>query len=298
MSTNLDDESMNIPGTSGCFSYWNGGHFRAENAALDQPAGAYGPVKKGLFLEVVWRPWPVAMNSGAPYLGVSRKLVSFDAANLAQNLLQVLKEIETIRQLVAQLRAMVVNLQRIGDPSWRDLRSYVLRLNQLAQQGKALAYSLEGVFGRYRETLPGFVPMEPEEFEAAYEEWTEITLDTLAATLDTAREQAEGYVSTQEQIRDLQILADGAEGNLEALNVSNMLQGHMAQEIAKLNQVLAAHMNAQNIYYGHRVNLEANHEATTRWLIEESQRPFHAYTGEEGFTGLPTDWPFPCLGCG
>ncbi len=102
----------------------------------------------------------------------------------------------------------------------------------------------------------------------------------------------------QQIIDELRVIADSAGGNLEALNASNMLQGHIAQETAKLNQLLAAQMSAENVYYGMRLNFEANQEATARWLIDETRGDFHVYTGQEGFTGVPADWPFPCFGCG
>jgi len=71
----------------------------------------------------------------------------------------------------------------------------------------------------------------------------------------------------------------------------------MFAELAKLNQLEAASLNAQNVYYGTQLNLEANHEATTRWLFDESREEFHVYTGQGGFTGLPPEWPYGCVGC-
>jgi len=220
-----------------------------------------------------------------------------DSANLQQNVVQALRALEQIRNQVEQLEVMYTNLRRIGDPSWRDLHDYLLDLNELVQQGEALAYSLEGMFLLYRELYTGFVPMEAGIYEESYDAWVETTLDTLAATLEAVGVQAADYGPSQLQLAELQALADQAEGNLEALNVSNMMQAHVAQEVAKLNQLFAASVNAQNVYWGTQMNLDANHEASERWLINESEEEFHAYTGESGFTGVPADWPYPCFGC-
>ncbi|MCP5007610.1 MAG: hypothetical protein GY941_27295, partial [Planctomycetes bacterium] len=116
------------------------------------------------------------------------------------------------------------------------------------------------------------------------------TLDTLAATLDSVHLHGTHYLENNLQLAEMQALADDAEGNLEALNVSNMLQGHVAQEVAKLNQLLAAQVNAQNVQLGMQLHLDATQEATERWLIEEATQPFHVYTGQ-GFTGVPAGFP-------
>jgi len=222
----------------------------------------------------------------------------YDAANHRQNIVQAARALEQIRKQIAQLETMKRNLERIANPSWRDYRDYMAYLNELAAQGEALAYSTEGVFGRFRELMVGFVPMEPEgDYGDIYSLWMRTALDTLAATLDSVSAQSHDYLATQDQLAELQALANGSHGNLEALNVSNMLQSHVGQEIAKLNQLLAASVNAQNVYWGLTLTLQANHEATERMLIEESIGDFHVYDGEGGLTGVPGGWPYACGGC-
>lgn len=229
----------------------------------------------------------------------------FDAANFAQNVLQAIRalvqianQITQIQHQVSQLETMYRNLERFEDPSWRDLNQQLIYLNELTLQGEALSYAIEGLFDEFRILYPGLVPTHPADFRRSYDEWTTIALDTLAATLDSAAGQAGDYEATQEQLAELMALANASDGHLEALNASNMFSGHIAQEIAKLNQLSVASLNAQNVYYGTQLNLEANREATARWLFEESREDFHVYTGHGGFTGLPPEWPYSCVGCG
>ena len=238
------------------------------------------PWRPVLLLALVLSPLPAQALFGA--------IPVIDGANLAQNLLQVSKAITQIQHQIQQLETMYANLERIEDPSWRDLHPFVEELDSRVRQGDSLAYTTSGLFGAFRFVMPGFHPVRPGNFEDTYAGWTEIALDTLAATLDSASVQAREYLPTQEQLLELQYLADGAGGNLSAENASNMLLGHIAQETFKLNQVLAAAMNAQNVYFGTLLTIQAGQEATQRWLMEESRRPFHVYTGRGGFTGLPT----------
>jgi len=220
-----------------------------------------------------------------------------DVANLSANYSQLTQQIQQLVQLIQQLEAMYRNLEQITDPNWRDLLGFFQELNSLAQQGQALAYSLQGVFGAYRSTMPGFVAMEPGDFAPVYSGWVDITLDSLAASLDSVSAQAAEYEDTQIQLQELKLIANSAEGNLEALNAANMLLGHMAEETTKLNQVLAAIVQGQNVALGMELNVEAVGEASARELVNADVGAFPIYTGDGGYDGVPDDWPFPCLGC-
>ncbi len=247
---------------------------------------------------------PVLLLVSASLIGLvvasgpaTSQIAVFDASNLSQNILQAVRALEQIQHQIEQLDTMYRNLEQIQNPSWRELQEWLAYLNEIVQQGEALAYSLEGLFAAYRELFVGAVAMEQPIYEEVFGKWTATALDTLAATLDSVSAQSRDYLSTQSQLAELQALADGAEGNLEALNVSNMLQAHVAQEVAKLNQLLAASVNAQNVYWGYLVTLNANREATERWVLENGEQPFPPYTGEGGSNGVPAGWPYPCFGC-
>ena len=227
-----------------------------------------------------------------------------DVANLQQAILKVSKavtqinnQLRQIQLMRAQLDSMELNLRQLPDPNWRDLGIYMLELNEWVRQGDSLGYSRTDVFEVFREATPGFVPIVDGEYEHHYEDWNQTALDTFAATLESAKHQSRTYFSTQEQLGQLQDLADGAVGNLEALNAANMLQGHTAQEVAKLNQLLAANLNAQNVYFGVQMSMEAGHEATLRDALRKARRPFVNYTGDTGLTAIPDGWPYPCYGC-
>ena len=220
-----------------------------------------------------------------------------DSSNLAKNTIQVTKAIEQIHNQIEQLRTMELNLRQIVDPSWREIDLFMLELNELVRAGEALGYSQDEIFSTFRFVTPGFLPIERGEFEEHYSGWTEIALDTLAATLQSARHQSLTYFSTQEQLGELQALSDSAEGNLEALQTGHMLQAHTAQEVAKLNQLLAANLNAHNVLTGVRLSIEAAEEASLRQAVDAAREPFIFY-GNGGLSPVPGGWPFPCPACG
>lgn len=264
------------------------------------------PTKHSQILQRVLAVTAVALLLILPTQGIlASGYPVIDVANLKQNLIRVAKavtqinnQLEQIQLMKSQLDSMEANLQRYLDPNWRDLGIYVLELNELVNRGDSLGYSTDDVFHVFRQVNPGFVPMAPGEYGRFFGEWTTIARDTLGATLDSARHQSREYFRTQEQLGEIRALADAAEGNLEALNANNMLQGHTAQEVAKLNQLLAASLNAQNVYFGMRLNLDASHEATLRQILVDALEPFADYTGTRGLFPIPVNWPFDCVACG
>ena len=234
--------------------------------------------------------WLVVALLPAPALYANVPVI--DVSNLIENVRQALNTAQQIYHQIQQLRTMYRNLERIADPNWRDLSGHFRELNARAQQGESLAYSLPGVFGTYKSRLPGYVVMDPGQYENVYKAWTDLALDTYAATLDTASTQAQEYEETQAQLAELAALANSVGGNVEAQQVSAMIEGHMAQEVARLNQLLAAMLNAQTVHYGHQTTLEANAEATLQWVIDESKRPWVPYDGTKGLKPVPDGWPW------
>lgn len=228
-------------------------------------------------------PAPALYATGYPVIDIS---------NLIENIRQALNTATQIYNQVEQIQTMYQNLERVADPNWRDLSGLFEELNARAQQGESLAYSLPGVFGTYKTRLPGYVVMEPDQFENVYKAWTDLALDTFAATLDTASTQAQEYEETQAQLAELAAIANGVGGNVQAQQVSAMIEGHMAQEVARLNQLLAALLNAQTVHYGHETTLRANAEATLQWMIDESKRPWVPYDGTKGLKPVPDGWPW------
>ncbi len=220
-----------------------------------------------------------------------------DISNLIQNILQTLRQLREIQHMIEQLQTMRQNLESFDVLSFRDIQGWLLYLNGLARQGQALSYSLQNVFSQFQELFPGYAPVTSPTFDVLFQNWTRRTLDTLAATLDSASAQSSDYATTQSQLASIRGFATLAEGNLEALQASNMFQAHIAQEVAKLNQLLAADLNAQNVYFGHRLNLEANQDATHRWVLANTVRPFPAYGSGHGSNGIPARWPYPCPTC-
>ncbi|MGB5658715.1 MAG: hypothetical protein WBO54_04465, partial [Thermoanaerobaculia bacterium] len=60
------------------------------------------------------------------------QMAVIDPANLAENILQATRALDQIQNQIDQIETMYRNLERIGDPSWRDLRGWLVYLNELS----------------------------------------------------------------------------------------------------------------------------------------------------------------------
>ena len=82
-------------------------------------------------------------------------------------------------------------------------------------------------------------------------------------------------------------------GNLEALQALGMIDLHVAQEISRLNQLLASVVSNQTAYYGHSLATLGTTEATNRFLLDTElallpeEGTLIPYDDAGGFTGLP-----------
>ncbi len=191
------------------------------------------------------------------------------------------------------------NLEAWEDVFRRDRLDYFAWLNQLAAQGEPWSYAVPDVYGIYTEAVQPFLAMSPEVLElidagGLHEVWQGSAVDTFAATLAAAAEQGAASLEAEEDRAELQGALAGSTGNLEALQALGMIDLHVAQEISRLNQLLASVVSNQAAYYGHGLATLGTTEATNRYLLEAELALLPpqgtaaaAYDDAGGFTGLP-----------
>jgi len=75
-------------------------------------------------------------------------------------------------------------------------------------------------------------------------------LDTLRGTLASAGRNVADASSVQAGLDSLRSANDSAQGRLEALQVGNQIASLQVEEMAKLRQLFATQINAQNAYLG------------------------------------------------
>jgi len=221
-----------------------------------------------------------------------------DPWNLVENAATASSTAKTVFELRDQLRRMDQNLEAWENVFRRDRLDYFAWLNELAAQGEPWSYAVPDVYGLYKEAVQPFLAFTPEVLEeidagGLYEIWQGSAIDTFAATLAAAAEQGAAELESEDDRAELQGALAGSTGNLEALQALGMIDLHVAQEVSRLNQLLASVVSNQTAYYGHSLATLGTTEATNRYLLDaelallEEEGTVTAYDDSEGFTGLP-----------
>ena len=202
----------------------------------------------------------------------------------------VLNHVEALLQTAAQvemLRDMIENSRRAGSPSWGELAAILDQMEATLQSGQAIAYTLEGLDGRFRDAFPGYDPAD--DYARLYRGWSGTLLDTLRATLAATGVNARDARTIEATLDVLRSRNSTASGRMQALQIANALASRELEELAKLRQLIAASTNAQNVYLATREAREAASVASfERFLGEpEAEIPSSTAVSERGFR-----WPF------
>jgi len=166
-------------------------------------------------------------------------------ANQATQIVNQVQELETTYRM---LEDMLTNSTAGSTVAWGEVEDALRALARTIEIGEALSYSASDVARRFEERYPGYEP--PEDWPAAYESWSRTALDTLRGTLTSAGENLADAGSVQTALNRLRTSNDATEGRLEALQIGNQLASLEVEELAKLRQLVAAQINAQNTYLG------------------------------------------------
>lgn len=214
-------------------------------------------------------------------LRASAQIAVIDAANLEQNILQVLKtitmianQVEQIRIAIEQLEDMLKNSRGIAGTWDTDTLRFLRELEELLQQEQALAYSLQHIDQLFRQRFPGFQP--PRDWQREYTDWTETVLDTLRGTLDVLHTYGEDFGPVEERTRIMQQKSEASIGRLQAIKVGNMLAAENLQQLVKLRQLTMVQINAQNTWMAKVTNQEAQIDAFTREWLLNAKKPVPA----------------------
>ncbi|MCR9095679.1 MAG: P-type conjugative transfer protein TrbJ [bacterium] len=208
----------------------------------------------------------------------------------------VLNHAEALLQTAAQvemLRDMIENSRRAGSPSWGELAAILDQMEATLQSGQAIAYTLEGLDGRFRDAFPGYDPAD--DYARLYRGWSGTLLDTLRATLAATGVNARDARTIEDTLDVLRRRNATASGRMQALQIANALASRELEELAKLRQLIAASTNAQNVYLATREAREAASVASFERFLGEpgAEIPSSPAASERSFR-----WPFSGTGPG
>jgi P-type conjugative transfer protein TrbJ len=112
-------------------------------------------------------------------------------------------------------------------------------------------------------------------------------LDTLRGTLASAGLNVADAPSVQAALNSLRTANDTAQGRLEAIQIGNQIASLQVEELAKLRQLFAAQINAQNAYLGAQEAKDAGSAAAFDAWVSNSPVAIPVSRPSEGLGTVP-----------
>lgn len=191
--------------------------------------------------------------------------ITNQATQIVHQVEQIANQVQQIEYLLAQLEEIQRQAEQSGSLSWGQVRTTMDALVTATRIGDALVYSLGDVAGAFETAYPGYVP--PTDWNAAQEQWSRTTMDTLRGALNSAGMNLRDIKTVEAALQSLEAANNGATGRNELIEVGNSLASLQVQEMAKLRQLMALEINAQTVWAGSQVNREAASDAALERFI-------------------------------
>jgi P-type conjugative transfer protein TrbJ len=222
-----------------------------------------------------------------------------DISNLAQSVLNVARQTQQVTQGARNLTQQAQQIQHEIDmlrdmarnsaggrtAAWGDLQAVLGSLSRVLQIGQSISYTLRNVDSAYRQRFPGYSA--PNNWLTQYDQWSRTTLDTLAATLAAAGANASDAASIDASLQSLRTANEGAQGRLEAIQIGTQVASLQVAELAKLRQLVAAQINAENAYLGAQEAKESGAAAAFDGWVASGPRAIATTRPAEGFAVVP-----------
>ncbi len=200
---------------------------------------------------------------------VAAQFAVYDAANHAENILQVARALQQINNQRLQIQYQLQALRKLGNATWRDIRPLVQQLDALMQQTQALAYSLANLDQQFQQTFGGWTRTSSNLLLPINQRrQAERTLGTMRAALNVLSEQARQFATGQATLASIKGQMGGIQGHQEALELQATIDAFNAEEIALLRQTLVTQANIDAVYNAYVVNGEAQVRANYRAMVD------------------------------
>lgn len=201
---------------------------------------------------------------------------------------EIYQKAQQIRHQIESIQKQVQALKKLENPNWREVASLLFVLDSLIGQGQALAYSLADIDTQFQSTFPGWVART--DWKSEHRRQIERTLETMRRGLNSVN-RASRLITDQYTLGDIKQTMTRIQGHQEALELLATIGTFAAEEQILTRQALAVQTNLSSVYYGYRLNEEAQAAATHLDMLERTATAARA-RHSPGFTFRPSSLPF------
>lgn len=202
---------------------------------------------------------------------------------LAQQSLQMAQQVQNTITQIQHSQQQLRNLIAAPQMVWGNAASELQQLTQLLAKGQALGYALGNIDQQFSQKYPGYNGAAlGNNFQAASRTWIQTSLDSMSAALRVAGLQSNQFANEQMAMDSIQGLASTAPGALQVSQAGVMVAGQQVQQLQKLRQLFSAQMQAQNAYFAHQVNAQAESQKTADDHFQTYQRRTPTFSSSGG----------------
>lgn len=187
----------------------------------------------------------------------SAQLATFDMGNLIQNILNTMENVEQsvaqemslvnearmIEQQYRQAEMQLQNLQSLDQYSWGDAQAALTRMDNAIKRAGALNSTVEDLAGVYTDKYKDREYYENaddphEEFLNSRDRWQRNQRETATASAALIDQQRDVMGDDADRLDDIQIQAEGAEGNLAVQKSNAQLLAFASEQLMHLQKVM------------------------------------------------------------
>lgn len=165
-------------------------------------------------------------------------------------------QIRSINYQIEQLKS----IQKLETSEWGKAMIALRQLDNIVRQGRALSYTLQNVEQVFKQTFPGYKPSD--DYIHAYQDWSEITLDSIQGTLAAAGFQSHQFETENATLETIRMFSENAVGQTQAIQASSMIANETVGQLQKLRQLHMAQIQAQSAYMSYEVQRDATGKAS------------------------------------
>ena len=191
-------------------------------------------------------------------------------ANNIQLVDQLARQVELVREAIAQTANLTLNTQTLEHQEWSGAIAEIRKLSEILAQAKSLSFAasdLGAQFAKKYGDYNAYVSQQPnaDALDARLQQWSEDTNDSVLTTLKAAGLSARQIEGEEDSyLQGLERRAETAEGRMQAIQVGNQIAMAAARQTQKLRHIMLLQMQLLAGFVQRQSDREATEAASWR----------------------------------
>ena len=181
-------------------------------------------------------------------------LVGSSAEQVQNQITQITQLAEQIQNQLKIYENMLQNTLTLPDHIWGQVKSDLMRLQSLINQGQGIAFSMGNVDDVLRQRFASFADFKSvlangQTFSSSYQDWSDTNRDTIASTLRAAGLTAEQFGSEEATMSQLRSMSESSVGQMQALQVGHEIAAQQVAQAQKLRGLVSQQVTMMGTWY-------------------------------------------------